>query len=288
MKSRLMVALAATTAIVVGLGAGSFAWFTSTATSNNNTFQAGTLAIAKTNLSDKWVEANDSTKTAVLNNLQCGDSKVYTYEFNNLKDDTTASTLDLLYKNVMKDLYESSSGNVIDPSNDKTVLANANTKKANLLNAMLFDLTIKRVGNRDGFLTADDTNSGKNKGTAADVVDENNIIGQQVVFNAKNLNELISILSEARKMTGKAIVTDTYTIKATLPQQIFEGTGLDSLTGRSSLAGTEQTVGAIVTDNDYREAPGGFVINTYAAQNVANAAYESPDGTLQGSVSSAE
>lgn len=281
MKTRLIIAISAITATAVGLGAGSFAWFTSKATSSSNAFQVGTLAIGKTASSDKWAEVNG--KPAVLNNLQCGDSRTYTYEFNNATASNTNSTLDLLYKNVMTDLYDIASGNILDPV-DNSVLASANAKKADLLNAALFDLTIKRVGNKDGFLTNADTSTGTYKGVISDVNDTSNAaVGQQVVFNAKNLTDLKNILSEERKMAGGALVTDTYTFQITLPQQVFAGTGDDSLTGKSSLAGTEYSSNnnEVKTDNDYQGAPGGFVINTYAAQNTASAAYDNGNTVSQ-------
>lgn len=92
MNKKSLVALVATVVMTVGVTAGSYAWFTSSATSTDNTFKTGTLGITANYEDAKWAaQAN-------LDNMQPGDTKEYTFTIDNNKDGKV-STLDLIYKN---------------------------------------------------------------------------------------------------------------------------------------------------------------------------------------------
>lgn len=102
MKKRTLVALAAITAITVGLSAGSFAWFTGNATSGINTFTVGTLNISKTK--DTWTNYGDMDVD--MTNMQCGDKKIYTFEVTNSDTEHGVSTLNLMYNNTIEELTD--------------------------------------------------------------------------------------------------------------------------------------------------------------------------------------
>lgn len=95
MKKKSIAALAIAATMTLGVGASSYAWFTSSATSSVNTFKSGILGLTKTQ--DTW-----GTIGIDLNNMECSDSRVYTYEFNNNKKDdpnNKPSSLTMVYKN---------------------------------------------------------------------------------------------------------------------------------------------------------------------------------------------
>jgi spore coat-associated protein N len=89
MNKKSIIALAASAAITVGLGAGSYAWFTSTATSSGNVFKTGILSIDQSVTG--W--SNVGAAEVTVDNMQPGDQKVLPFTINN-----GTSTLDLKYK----------------------------------------------------------------------------------------------------------------------------------------------------------------------------------------------
>ena len=110
MNKKSIIALAAATAITVGLGAGSYAWFTSTATSSGNAFKTGVLGISQTGFAESdatWgaTRGNDGKWQVKDNlaNMQCGDEKTYTFTVSNKKENVV-STLDIKYKSVISNL----------------------------------------------------------------------------------------------------------------------------------------------------------------------------------------
>lgn len=116
LKRKSIAALAATVVLTMGVGTSSYAWFTSSATSKDNKFTAGTLGIT----SDKSKEELASGVLA-LDNMQPGDSFTYNYTVDNMRDGK-ASTLPLVFKNVIEDNFK--------------------VPADSLLNAAKFDLTI--------------------------------------------------------------------------------------------------------------------------------------------------
>lgn len=89
MKKKSIVALTAAAAISVGLGAGSYAWFTSTATSAGNEFKTGTLNITQ----DVSAWSDVGAGTVDVTNMQPGDQKMLSFTIGK-----GTSSLDLKYK----------------------------------------------------------------------------------------------------------------------------------------------------------------------------------------------
>ncbi len=88
MKKRLVITLVLVGLLAFGVGMGTFAWFTSSATSTNNTFATGTLTIG---LDDADDEADIAAKFEETN-WQPGSSATATVDVEN------RGTLDLKYK----------------------------------------------------------------------------------------------------------------------------------------------------------------------------------------------
>ncbi|GEM_PF-656325 len=93
MNKKSIIALTAAAAITVGLGAGSLAWFTSTATSAGNKFTTGTLNI--TQQVENWKDVGQ--KQVAVDNMQPGDQKILPFTISN-----GTSTLGLKYKIELK------------------------------------------------------------------------------------------------------------------------------------------------------------------------------------------
>lgn len=93
MNKKSIIALTAAAAITVGLGAGSLAWFTSTATSTGNKFTTGTLNI--TQQVEGWKDVGQ--KQVAVDNMQPGDQKILPFTISN-----GTSTLGLKYKIELK------------------------------------------------------------------------------------------------------------------------------------------------------------------------------------------
>jgi predicted ribosomally synthesized peptide with SipW-like signal peptide/uncharacterized repeat protein (TIGR01451 family) len=103
MNKKLITALALAAIMTFGAGASSYAWFTSTATSANNTFKAGTLSV--TGKGGDVSTTRLGGGTADLTNMEPGDTATYTYIIDNMKDGT-ASSLNLVFANkVTPDLH---------------------------------------------------------------------------------------------------------------------------------------------------------------------------------------
>lgn len=102
MNNKTLTALVATTAITVGLSAGTFAWFTGSAASEVNTFTVGTLNISKTQ--DTWT--NYEGMNVAMENMQCGDKKIYKFEVTNKDAEHGVSTLSLIYNSTIEDLTD--------------------------------------------------------------------------------------------------------------------------------------------------------------------------------------
>lgn len=281
MKSKLMVALAATTVIAVGLGAGSFAWFTSTAASTNNAFKTGTLSVSDSTYDNddwgaNWTAKPDGTGAitlgASLGNLQCGDSKMYTFTVTN-----GSSSLDLLYKSIFSDLMNSS-GDVIITDSTGAAHTLSTVNDANLLNAVQFDLTIDRIAANDtGFVQSDETDQNKGSVTAE-------LNDYQITAPNLNLNTLKSKLATVRKMAGDSSISDKYTIVVTLPRNIFTGTS-SSTSGLAKIKASELASrdtanfeGTLQSDDNlYQGTVGAFQIKSVAAQNVTGALFDNAD-----------
>lgn len=93
-----MAALAAAVVITVGGGASSYAWFTSTAVSQSNTFRAGTLSIDGTTWDTNLKTNGAGDYTAALGNLQPLDSKDFKFTISNKLSTGAVSTLDAAYQ----------------------------------------------------------------------------------------------------------------------------------------------------------------------------------------------
>lgn len=99
MNKKSIAALAIAATMTLGVGASSYAWFTSTATSNMNKFQAGTLGVTTSITNPDKTDSLD----LLITNMECGTSATYTYTVDNLKDKATntPSSLDLHFTNAV-------------------------------------------------------------------------------------------------------------------------------------------------------------------------------------------
>lgn len=95
-NNRKLIILSSIIALMIGVTAGSYAWFTGKAESSNNTFKAGILGIKG---EYAWEESNID-----LNNMQPGDTKTYTFTISNIKGGVP-STMDLHYQNSIEDNF---------------------------------------------------------------------------------------------------------------------------------------------------------------------------------------
>lgn len=87
MNKKSIAALAIAATMTLGVGASSYAWFTSSATSSNNVFMTGKL---KAGIGSQWKTLQSGNIN--VNNMQPGDSKTLTVSVNN-----DSSTLDMKY-----------------------------------------------------------------------------------------------------------------------------------------------------------------------------------------------
>lgn len=127
MNKKSIIALTSAAVLTVGMTIGSYAWFTSTATSQNNTFKTGILGVTSDYAQGEVNTINGLQRNAQidLNNMQPGDFESFTYTINNYRTESgdKVSTLDLIFANA-----------IIDDS----------ATQYSLLNAAKFDLTITK------------------------------------------------------------------------------------------------------------------------------------------------
>lgn len=112
MKKKALLSLALIAVLAFGLGLGTYAWFTSQATSTNNQFQAGELKVALTDdiLGNKVTLSDPAT----LGNLKPGDQQDFTFRVDN------TGSLDMKYRFTLTAV----NGKL---SHDSTVHADANS-----------------------------------------------------------------------------------------------------------------------------------------------------------------
>lgn len=149
MNKKSIAALAAAAAVIFAAGWPSYAWYTSTATSDNNKFKSGTLSVAKPN-ANNWIDAAGTDID--VSNMQPGDSKQLKITVNN-----NSSTLPLKYILAL---------NRVDPGSDAA-------DKRNLIDAVTFTyngITYMSENNRSAL-------ENLNLGLAKEANNINNIIG---------------------------------------------------------------------------------------------------------------
>lgn len=87
MKKRLVISLVLVGLLAFGAGLGTYAWFTSSATSSNNQFTAGELEVNNETAFDLT-----QVGTVILDNLQPGDEESFTFTVDN------TGSLDMKYR----------------------------------------------------------------------------------------------------------------------------------------------------------------------------------------------
>jgi len=113
MKKKAIISLILIAVMAFGIGAGSYAWFTSQATSTNNVFAAGTLVIGVPEVDDKvgvfnvetWEPGKSETKTIEVKNLGTLPFK-YRVSASMVEGEALYNKLDLVIKKGDVEIYD--------------------------------------------------------------------------------------------------------------------------------------------------------------------------------------
>lgn len=113
MKKKAIISLILIAVMAFGIGAGSYAWFTSQATSTNNVFAAGTLVIGVPEVDDNvgvfnvetWEPGKSETKTIEVKNLGTLPFK-YRVSASMVEGEALYNKLDLVIKKGDVEIYD--------------------------------------------------------------------------------------------------------------------------------------------------------------------------------------
>lgn len=83
MKKRLVISLVLVGLLAFGAGLGTYAWFTSSATSTDNIFTTGTLSVNCATPSTPGTVTVTESDSVVLGNLQPGDKQSFSFDVSN-------------------------------------------------------------------------------------------------------------------------------------------------------------------------------------------------------------